>query len=238
METSARLSAHGGAVKIDRDALVTLPTPEGTATHVTVPHNALVGHIENRLAQHKLGIAKSEYAVQSDGNKLFGIITLIHQIQTDFSFALGIRTSNDKRIPVQMIAGTRVFVCDNMAFSGDLITLSRKHTANLDIRSELWGGVDRAVAKFGGLNNRILELKAEEIDDNRAKAMMLDAALKGIMPMRLLPDVNHHYFTPPHEEFAGRNLWSLHNAFTEGFKQLRPNIAMQSNVELGAMFNI
>ena len=74
--------------------------------------------------------------------------------------------------------------------------------------------------------------------DAAAKAKILDAAVKGVMPLRLIPDVYGNYFEPKHEEFKERNAWSLHNAFTEAFKGLKPNVAMQSGIELGKLFNV
>ena len=49
----------------------------------------------------------------------FGVLDL----ETTFDgcrFAIGIRTSNDKSMRLALTVGYRVFVCDNMAFAGDL----------------------------------------------------------------------------------------------------------------------
>ena len=59
--------------------------------------------------------------------------------------AIGIRTSNDKSLALQLAIGYRVFVCDNMSFAGDLIALRRKHTGNLDLHKEFAEGIGRYV---------------------------------------------------------------------------------------------
>ena len=46
----------------------------------------------------------------------------------DGTAALGLRTSNNKTMSIQLCAGLSVFVCDNLVFRGDLIALNRKHT--------------------------------------------------------------------------------------------------------------
>ena len=53
------------------------------------------------------------------------------------------------------------------------------------------------------------------------------------IPRHLLPKVHKHYFEPQYEEFKGRNLWSLSNAFTSSFKELAPVKQYQVTAKLG-----
>ena len=235
--TSARLCAHAGAVKVLRSALAGLYTPERTTSFVPVPHSQIIDLVEDRLGNYGMKIKSEEYAIQNDGMKLFGVMVLTHQTRDDFSFAMGIRTSNDKTMAAQLIAGSQIFVCDNMVFSGEPITW-RKHTANLDITNEITDGVKRAIAKFSVLDGRIEELKALPISDIEAKALVVDSVMKGVMTERLIVDVVKTYLNPPHQEFEPRTMWSLHNSYTEVFKKLRPNLAMENTVELGKMFQL
>jgi len=237
--TEATLMAHAGAVKVSRGDLKNVATPEGTDSWKPVPHSLLVDCIENTLKRNNFRIQKEEYAVQTEGAKLFGVMTLNSE-HGDYALALGIRTSNDKSFPVQMIAGARVFVCDNLAFSGSVVTLKRRHTSGLDIRNEVAGGITRAISQFISMEGAVAKMKAIDLTgkDSFAKAKMLDAAVKGVMPLRLIPEVHKNYFEPKHQEFEPRTAWSLHNAFTEAFKLLKPNVAMQSGVELGKLFNV
>jgi hypothetical protein len=235
-ETKATLLNHAGAVRISRGDLISIPTPLATDTFKPVPHDQLVDLVEKRLGNHGMYIAKEEYAVQTAGQKLFGTITLRHQTRADFSFTIGLRTSNDKTLPVQMVAGSRVFVCDNLSFSGEVTICDRKHTAGLNIQSEVYDGVDRAIMRFTALDTRIQELKAIEISDIEAKATIYDAVATGVINQNLLSVVGKHYFEPPHDEFKPRTMWSLQNAGTEAIKSLRPNIAMEATIQWGKMF--
>src|SRR5579863_6962718 len=92
---SATLMAHTGAVKLERGDLVYLNTPSQTNTWKPIPHSQLVDAIEETLTSNHLHITKEEYAVQTGGNKLFGVMTLNDE-RNDHSLALGVRTSNDK----------------------------------------------------------------------------------------------------------------------------------------------
>jgi hypothetical protein len=236
---TATLIAHSGAVKVNRGELFSIPAPPRTITHRTFAHKDLIGYMETRLASHGLSIRNEEFAVQNDGLRLFGLLKLAYQTSDNYSFAVAFRTSNDKTIPLTAIAGVNVFVCDNMALSGDAEILHKKHTGNLDIRGEVFLAIDRAVNRFAGLGRNISRLTETSISDDRAKALILDAATSGIISGKSdIGGVVKEYFEPRYAEFEPRTLWSLHNAFTEVFKGFRYNVALEANQELGKLFQI
>lgn len=236
-QANGTLIAHAGAQPIARADLINLPTPEPTETWRPVPHWELADAIEGQARRLGLKLQSEQYAVTPDAARLFGTVT-VSEGWNGFAFALGFRAANDKRLAIQIVAGLSVFVCDNLVLSGDAITLKRKHTSGLDVVPEIAGGIARAVERFRPLRDRVERLQLAEIGDDHAKARILDAALRGIMPLRLVTDVAKAYFEPPHADFRPRTLWSLHNAFTEVFKGLRPNIAQQATIELGKAFGL
>ena len=71
MEQS-QLLAHCGSSKITRDELKVIPTPEGSATHQPVPHVEIVGALVETLSYRQISVVREEYAVSSDGMKMFG----------------------------------------------------------------------------------------------------------------------------------------------------------------------
>ncbi len=241
----ATLVAHSGAIPVTRQELALLPTPKRTHSHVPIPHIELVERLEKTLGRMRLHIEEEQFAVQKEGGmKLFGTFKLSYEVTINrpatqgYRFAIGLRTANDKTMAVQMCAGANVFVCDNMAFHGSMVTLKRKHTSHIDIQAELEGGVQRALGQFKEIRYGIDRLQGIEVADDHAKALIVDAACSGVMPLRLIPGVVKNYFEPPHEEFRARNMWSLHNAFTESFKGLGAGVGMQAGIELGKMFGM
>ena len=50
--------------------------------------------------------------------KMFGVLDLETQMD-GCRFAIGLRNSHDKNFRLSLTVGVRVFVCSNMAFSGD-----------------------------------------------------------------------------------------------------------------------
>ena len=232
---SATLCTHKGAVKISRGELINLNTPARTLTHRPLAHAEFIDLIEERLGTHKIAIAKCEVAVMSDGMKLFGTLVLKRALD-DLAFAMGFRAANDKSMAVELVAGFRVFCCDNMSLSGDAEVLWAKHSGGLNPRTAIFGGVDRAIGKFAVLQNNVSLLKDTTITDEQAKATIFDALKMGVINQNQVLPIGMEYLEPTHAEFEPRTKWSLHNAFTEKFKDLRPNVALESTQLLGSLF--
>ena len=57
-----------------------------------------------------------------------------------------------------------------------------------------------------------------------AKLTIYRAFIEGDLevPKHLARRVHDLYFTPQHEEFESRTMWSLSNAFTSAFQELNP----------------
>jgi hypothetical protein len=135
-DTSSTLVAHCGARKVTRDQLMVIPVPEGTRTHQPLSHYEIVEVLEEALSFRYLKVVRDEYAVSSDGMKMFGVMDLNEEF-SGCRFSIGLRNANDKSMRLALTAGYRVFVCDNMAFSGDFTPLLHKHTRNLELRDSI-----------------------------------------------------------------------------------------------------
>ena len=61
--------------------------------------------------------------------QFFATLDLAASIGTGVALSVGIRNSIDKTLPLGFCAGNRVFVCDNLSFSAELL-VNRKHTVN------------------------------------------------------------------------------------------------------------
>src|SRR5687768_15503412 len=111
------LIAHAGAEKVDRNFLKQLDCPPATDSFQPIPHAQLVDSVEEALAFRHISLERTEFAVSKDGMKMFGLMEVNAQYE-GVQFAIGLRNSNDKSMRLGMVAGYRVFVCDNMAFTG------------------------------------------------------------------------------------------------------------------------
>ena len=233
--TSGMLIAHCGTSKITRQELLEIPAPEGTRTHQPLAHHKVVEVLEEALSFRYLKIIREEYAVSQDGMKMFGVMDL----SLEFSgcrFSIGLRNSNDKSMRLALTAGYRVFVCDNMAFSGDFTPLLHKHSRRLELADAISVAVDRIQRGFAPLCQQVQAMKDRALSEEESKLIIysafLDRSIRGV-PRHLMPIVHDLYFKPEHEAFVPRNLWSLSNAFTSAFKKLAPVKQFEATARLG-----
>jgi hypothetical protein len=177
---AGKLIAHCGAEYIDREGLRTLETPPATDTWTPIPHYDLVVALEGQLRARNINIIKEQFAVQKA--KLFGVLDTDYQVSEEGGAAIGIRTANDKSLALQLAIGYRIFICDNMAFHGDLIALRRKHTAHLDLHKEFAEGIGRYVREYSKLEENINWWKERVVSKERGKQLIYD-----IFSQRLVP---------------------------------------------------
>jgi hypothetical protein len=217
------LLAHAGAQKVSRADLAGIVLPAPTTTHKPISHVEVVEEIERALSYRRISITEEEFAITPDGMRMFGFLKLDAEFSVG-NFAIGLRNSNDKSMRLGLAAGYRVFVCDNMSFSGDFKPVLAKHTANVRLDEVISLGIDRIHRNFTSIEQGVGLFQAKALRDEQAKAIMLDAFMdkRLAVPRHLIAPVHRHYFEPQHDEFRPRNLWSLANAFTSAFKELKP----------------
>ena len=147
-----------------------VPTPEATDTFKPIAHAALIDELEKSLSFRHISIVRDEYAVSPDGMKLFGLLELDAEYE-GVRFAIGLRNANDKSMRLGMVAGYRVFVCDNMALSGDFNPLLAKHTKNFDLVESLSIGVARIQRGFEPLKEAITFKRGHRLRDEEAQSL-------------------------------------------------------------------
>jgi hypothetical protein len=221
---------------MSRSELTQIESPAPTATWKPIRHSELIEQLDSALHAQGFHIWCEQFAVQHHDHRLFGVLDL-NTTTDEFRAALGVRASNDKTFAIQLAVGLRVLVCDNLAFQGDLIALTRKHTTGLDLPAELTAAIARCVDHFDRYTTEVRNLRDTEMSDTRAKAVMHDAFVYRLLPLRLLPAVAQEYFRPSYTNFTERTAWSLYNAFTHVAKTLPDGPRFRALLELGRLFN-
>ncbi len=231
METATLLSQTG---TLDRAQLALVPTPQGTATHRPIPHVEVVNALIETLGFRRIGVVQEQYAVDRTGNKMFGALDL-DTAEHDFRFSIGIRNSHDKSMRLALTGGLRVFVCDNMAFSGDFQPVLAKHSKHFNLIESISIGVDQMQRNFKPMVEQVSRWQESQLSDAAAKLVIYRAFVEAGLeiPHHLDRVVHDHYFNPKYPEFQPRTMWSLSNAFTSAFKELEPIPAFRATAKLG-----
>lgn len=216
------LCIHAGGHRVDRQQVIDCPTPEKTETWHPIPHKRLIDELETALPRYNLNVVGAEHALHKGGERYFGLYQVSNcQPDSDFGLVFGLRNSHDKSFPAGLCLGSGVFVCDNLAFSSEVV-LGRRHTTHIE--RDLPQLVAKAVGQLMDTRveqqKRIDAYKVTELGDKEAHDLMIETLrAKGIMPTRI-NDVIDQWHTPKHPEFAKeRNVWRLFNGFTEALKE-------------------
>lgn len=246
-------------------------TAPATDTHVPIAHATMRDMIVERLAAVGLGIKSEQIAVSTrkdvvvDGNeveaysKAFGVFDvdgLDYAIDGSASMGLSVgwRNSSNKQLPAAVVVGSRVFVCDNLCFSGTL-TLKRRHTKN--IMDDLPDMIAAAFDRVGELADRQFSiydrLRDVSVSQDVAAAVIMRACeLSGKGPLASKNVLNiwdfYNHTATDEEAEAGlqfnRDLhghgtaWALWNALTGWARQYATRNLVETSGPLLTMHNV
>ena len=244
--TNNPMLLHCGGNLTTRRELAAVPTPQPTKTWHPLGHDQFVDLVETQITEAGFAIHAASHATSHEGNRYFGVLEIGWKTaptgdiveERSHGWVVGLRNSHDKTFPAGLVAGTRVFVCDNLSFNG-LINIRRKHTrfAWRDIQHLSARAVGQLGDRLCRLDQRIEAYKEREIDNPMAHDIVVRAADCQAITPRQIPEVLQHWRKPEHEEFEPRTAWSLFNGFTEVHKKINPATAMQRGEALHGLFD-
>lgn len=234
------LLSQRGSQYMSRQELLTLPAPVGTSTWKPIAHADLIQAIDRQLMVRGITIQSEQFALQREGARLFAVLDLSIENTGEFCAAMGVRTSNDQSMALEIAVGVKVFVCENLAFSGDLIALRRKHTLRFDLNADVSKAIDRYQQHLLVLRGQIDYLKDQHLSDNEAKIVIFDAFRREVLPVRFFRNVAETYFDPKEgmTDVTPRTQWGLHNAFTRAIRNMAPAPAFAATTAVGRLFGL
>jgi hypothetical protein len=218
----ANLTLHCGARRVERDQLPAVATPGATRSWHPIPHHQLLDGVQQTLERTGLHVVSEAHGLTRDGARYFGLLQVADgHADGAWGLVVGLRNSHDKSFPAALCCGSQVFVCDNLAFNGQ-VKLARKHTRH--ISRDLPRLIEQAVGQLGTLRlnqeKRYLTYQTTEVADARAHDLVIQALDARVLPVTQVPAVLRGWREPRHREFraAGKTLWRLQQAFTEALK--------------------
>jgi hypothetical protein len=190
-------------------------------------------------------VTGEEFAVQKDGMRVFGILKVSNSpdlgvspavpalassenvpalYKPKWNLVVGVRGSNDQSISRGLVLGTRVMVCSNLCFSGDLGDWSKKQTTNVEANMPdiIRRAVDQLDRKNEELTVNFDSFNAAQVDRDGGDRILMDILRGGGFSASQFERAVDHWDKLPAdlEEHSanGRTLWWLFNACTHGLK--------------------
>lgn len=217
------LCLQDGAKLASPDALYRLPRADVLGSrHYPLPHYVLRDTVVRSVEERGVLIREERVALSPDGKRYFGLLTLDPGsllLPDDWTMALGIRGSVDQAFSASVCGGSHVFVCDNLAFNGE-VKVSRKNT--MHCRRDLPGRVESAIDRLLGSANRLAQrydgYRNTEIREAGVDRVLMELVRNKGLPASKLPAVLSEFDEPRHAEHGNGTAWTLFNAVTQTLK--------------------
>jgi len=211
------LMLHCGAAEVPLREIKKVETPSPEGRHYPIPHFQLFKEARDVLTTHGLDIVDEKHALWRDGLRYFGVLELKSE-RSDYSTVVGLRNSHDKSFAAAIACGSRVFVCDNLAFSGEVV-IGRKHTRH--ITDDLHRLTNDAIGRLGQMKilheQRVDAYHNTPLEIDQVDHLIMEAYRSKVINLQRIGKVWQLWNQPEHEEFEEPNVWSLYNAFTSTF---------------------
>jgi len=189
--------------------------------------------VDKEIKKRKLKVVNKEFGLTKHGARMFGVLTLEAATKkSNFALALGIRSSIDRSLSQAVCVGGRVFVCDNLAFSAEIVVRA-KNTMN--IMDRLPGAIAKAFDQTGPYVKQqeafYKKLRSTEVDDSQMNDLVIAAAYEDIIPSSQILPVCSLWDDPLQvcetkqeraafkATFGKHTGWRAFNAFTYQMKQ-------------------
>lgn len=228
-DKNTKVMAHCGCRKVTVDQLRDLPTPPPLGPrHRPLPHADLWEALERAVTRNNYVIEAEDIAVGTTTNlgndtytdtSMFGVIDIRPSDVEDgegaggdeYGLTLGFRSNNTRKLPIHVVAGARVFVCDNLAMLGDAQVLKKRHTLNFSVFDEIDRAFKDYLATTERMHDGVRMLKAKALSDVEAKASLFDIFSAKLLPTnrKYMERVAQTYFAPEDDwtDTTPRSMW-------------------------------
>lgn len=228
------LMLHCGGVKATLEELDLIPLPVATESYQPVSHHDLAVSLKS-IGQDILTdyvLIGENYGLARNGNQMFALLKF-QSDNKEMAMCIGFRNSYDRSMSIGMALGASVFVCDNLALTGE-IAVMRKHTKNVlsGLEDLALSTLYRSQKNFQQIVEDSERLKQIQMNDKQAFQSIGWLYGQDILSPRQIPIVREKWLKPQHAEFAEKNAWSFYNACTDALKSTPPMQVMERHCKL------
>ncbi|OPY11582.1 MAG: hypothetical protein A4E69_02786 [Syntrophus sp. PtaB.Bin138] len=211
-----------------------VPLPEETDSYQPVSHYDLTDRLltVSRDILTDYCLVGEKYALARQGQQMFAFLQFRKEA-ADLGLCIAIRNNYDRSMSVGMAIGATVFICVNLALTGE-IAVMKKHTKNVwtTLEDLAISTIYRSQRNFQTIQVASERMRGIPFSDSDAFSTMGILFGMDIVSPRQIPIVKEEWLRARHEVFRERNAWSFYNACTEALKSCPPNAIMEKHIRL------
>jgi len=228
-------------IKVERDYLANLQTPPPMGSrHAPYPFHAFATDTVSAIERAGFTVAQEDYAITKDEKRMFGLLNVSRPVAPDaptfgvpalhrprWNLLVALRGAHDQSISRGLAIGSRVMVCSNLCFHGDLGNWARKQTTNIAHRIPEM--VAEAVAGLGEAGRKLIvdfdAFNQQQISRDAGDKVLLDIYRSGGFSASQMGRAITDWDKCSVEEHTanGRNLWWLFSSCTHALKPTGAN---------------
>jgi hypothetical protein len=247
--TDSDNGGSGHSIPITVAGLRRLKTPKATDTWNPVPYVEIVDSISTQVKDVGWKFAKRktedrfDMVITPNKDRVFGVTSITTpDDDEDFGLAIGFRCSHNKTLALGITVGTRVFVCDNLCFYGDVV-VRREQTRHADAGETVALAFEQIPQVFEDAYSTQAALRKVRVDENRAVRILCDAVDAGALPLNRLFGAIEHWRMAVADEVQDikhvNTLWGVQQAVTHEWKGLtQMALPVRSNALTGMLAEI
>ena len=221
---------HCGAESVPYPHLMQIETPPPTDTHFPIPHHQFHDVAISSLRDQEFEVFDEQHYLNREGAHYFALMRIMHESfpsDVQHGVMVALRNSHDKMFSASLAIGAKVFVCDNLSFSGDIV-VGRKHTPN--IWGELPDLFSGAISKIKVMQKRqevrFSEYKEAPLDDYTCDHIIMETYRRGIINLKRIGQV-HKEWHEPSADHGDKSVWRYFNAVTAALGPASANQLIQ-----------
>lgn len=223
-----------GTNHVSEAEVFSVPAVPFTRTFHPVHHRDVITAVKEGVQAVGLDIVKAEYVLAAEGKKMFSVWDL-NQGTSELSWSIGIRNSMNKSMSLGITAGTKVFVCENLCFSGEFLAF-RRHTSGLDI-DELAFLAYRSMRQMIPMLKEFQRwhegLKNYPLTETDAKILLVEIMTNSVV----IPPSKFNQFRGLYTNEYDDSLWGFHEAATDVLKGSNLLTLPKKNLALNQVIN-
>lgn len=213
--------------------------PKQTETYKPVSHTQLIDLITESVDKAGFTISKQSYTSAREGQIANALYNISNIKDNEMELQIGWQNSYNKSLTLKFAIGANIFICDNGMVRGDMGTLKRKHTGDVQEFTpvKIIESIKAAGEKFELMQHERELLKSVEID-KRVAAELVGRMIveENFIESTQLNAIRKEIRHPSFNYNADGSLWELYQHTTYSMKEVHPSLWMKNHISAHEFF--